>query len=149
MVRARDRRGRYIFVDRTPKDIFGPQRVPHTNFFDHYIGSTSRRGRESAPHPELQTSQIVEQREEQLQEETEQHISPSIDQEVDPETIHQFLNKATSPVLCQVDLETVVDNFEKNLVKEPSGSSWDTTPAASTIKFFGGMADHEVHRRDF
>ena len=41
----------------------------------------------------------------------------------------------------------VVDNFEQNLVEEPSKSEWDTTPVASTIKFFGGMEDHEAHRR--
>ena len=47
-----------------------------------------------------------------LQEETEQHISPVIDQEVVPKAIHQFLNKETNLVLCQVDLGIVVDNFE-------------------------------------
>lgn len=35
------------------------------------------------------------------------------------------------------------------MVEEPSESDWDTTPAASVIKFFGGMEDHEAHRRAF
>ena len=55
-----------------------------------------------------------------MQEEIEQHISLAIDQEVNPEAIHQFLNKVTYPVMCQSDLEIVVDNFKQNLVNEPS-----------------------------
>ena len=84
-----------------------------------------------------------------MQEETEQHISPTIDQEVDPEAIHQFLNKETNLVLCQVDLGTVAENFEQNLVEEPSEFDWDTTSTTSTIKLFGGMVDHQAHRRYF
>ena len=38
------------------------------------------------------------------------------------------------------------DNFVPNPVNEPSESDWDTTPVASTIKFFGGMGDEERRR---
>ena len=38
------------------------------------------------------------------------------------------------------------DNFFPNPLDEPLESDWDTTPAASTIKFFGGMED-EGRRR--
>ena len=62
----------------------------------------------------------MEQQEEQLQEETKQHISPTIDQELDPKVIYQFLNQETNPVLCQVDLGIIADNFEQNLVEEAS-----------------------------
>ena len=78
----------------------------------------------------------MEQQEEQLQEETEQHISPTIDQEDDSKAIHQLLNKTIDPILCQVDLGIVTDNFEQNLVQETSKYVWDTTPTTSTIKFF-------------
>ena len=61
MVRARDRKGRYTYVDKTSKDIFGPQIIPQINSIDRYIGSSSRRGREVASQPERETSQIVEQ----------------------------------------------------------------------------------------
>ena len=91
----------------------------------------------------------MEQQRKQLYEEAKQDISHVIDQVADHKAIHQFLNQTTDPVLCQVDLGTVADNFEQNLVEEPSESDWDTTPAASTIKFFGGMADQEAHRRAF
>ena len=84
-----------------------------------------------------------------MHEETKHYISPSIDQEDDLEAIHQFLNQATNPVPCQVDLGIVADNFEHNLVEGPSESDWDTTLATSVIKFFGGMEDHGAHRRDF
>ena len=82
-----------------------------------------------------------------LQEETEQHINPAGDQEVDPEAIHRFLDKATDPVLCQIDPETIADNFEQNLIQQPSESSWDTTPTASAIQFFGGMADERTKKK--
>ena len=42
---------------------------------------------------------------------------------------------------------TVVDNFRSAIVKEPLDSDWDTTPAASMIKFFGGMVDEDRRRR--
>ena len=45
MVRGRDSKGRYISVDKTPKNIFGPQQVLHINFADCYIGRTSRKGK--------------------------------------------------------------------------------------------------------
>jgi hypothetical protein len=61
MVRVRDRKCRYTFVDKTPKDIIGRQKIPQINFVDQYIGSSSRRGREVASQPERETSQIVEQ----------------------------------------------------------------------------------------
>jgi hypothetical protein len=35
------------------------------------------------------------------------------------------------------------------LVEEPSKYDWDTTPTTSTIEFFGGIVDHEAHRRAF
>ena len=43
----------------------------------------------------------------------------------------------------------VANNFEQNLVEEPSESNWDNTPTTSSIKFFGGMEDQEAHRRFF
>ena len=48
MARARDRRGRYIYVDKNPKDIFGPWWVPQINYVDCFIESSSQRGREVA-----------------------------------------------------------------------------------------------------
>ena len=42
MVRARDVKGRYISIKKTPKDIFGPRKIPHINSYDRYIGSSSR-----------------------------------------------------------------------------------------------------------
>ena len=43
---------------------------------------------------------------------------------------------------------TAGDNFEQeNQVREPSSSStWDTSPEASTINFFGGMVDVQNYR---
>ena len=120
MVRVRDWKCRHTFVDKTPKYIFGPQRIPQINFDDQYTGSSSRRRREVASQPEPETSQIVEQQRKQLQEEAKQDIIPITDQEADPKAIHPFLNQTTDPVLCQVDLETIADNFEQNLVEEPS-----------------------------
>lgn len=63
------------------------------------------------------------------------------------EVVHQFLNQATDTVLQPVEAETLVYNFRENTIKDPSYSSWDTTLAASTIKFFGGMANKERRRR--
>jgi hypothetical protein len=65
---------------------------------------------------------------------------------VNPKEIHQFLNKATDSVLQPFVAETIADNFGTNAIEEPSNSGWDTTPAASAIKFFGGMADEERRR---
>ena len=42
MVRVRDIKGRYISVDKNPKDIFGSRKVHYINFDDRYIGSPSR-----------------------------------------------------------------------------------------------------------
>jgi len=39
------------------------------------------------------------------------------------------------------------DNFAPDQTDEPSESDWDTTPAASTIKFFVGIANEERRRR--
>jgi hypothetical protein len=39
--------------------------------------------------------------------------------------------------------EELGDNFAPNQTDEPLESDWDTTLAASTIKFFRGMADEE------
>ena len=60
MVRARDRKGRYTYVDKTPKDIFGPQIIPQINSIDRHTGSSSRRGRESTSQPQPKTSQTME-----------------------------------------------------------------------------------------
>ena len=68
MVRARDRKCRYTFVDKIPKDIFGPQRIPQIKFVDRYLGSSSRRGREAASQPEHETSQTMEQQRERERE---------------------------------------------------------------------------------
>ena len=45
MVGARDRKGRYTSFDKTPKEIFGPQRIHQINYVDQYTGISSRRGR--------------------------------------------------------------------------------------------------------
>ena len=66
MVRARDRKGRYIFVDKTPKYIIGPWRVPQINYVDRYTWKSSRRGREATSQPKLETSQTMEQQRKQL-----------------------------------------------------------------------------------
>jgi hypothetical protein len=42
MVRARDIKGRYIPVNKNPKDIFGPRKVHHINYVDRYTSSPSR-----------------------------------------------------------------------------------------------------------
>ena len=84
-----------------------------------------------------------------MQEEAKQDIILVIYQEANPKSIHQFLNQTTNLVLSQVVLGIVADNFEHSLVKEPSKYDWDSTPVASSIKFFGGMVDQEEHRRSF
>ena len=40
-------------------------------------------------------------------------------------------------------LEELGDNLVPNQVDKPSEYDWDTTPTASTIKFFRGMVDEE------
>jgi hypothetical protein len=76
-------------------------------------------------------------------------VDPILNEGVDPKTIHQFLNNQeervlspTEPVAEDISIE-VGDNFVPNPMNEPSKSDWDTTPATSTIKFFGGMVDEE------
>jgi hypothetical protein len=54
--------------------------------------------------------------------------------------------QGNKPVLQPVKVEALVDNFRTNIIEDPSDSDWDTTPATSAIKFFGGMADHERRR---
>lgn len=39
--------------------------------------------------------------------------------------------------------EELVEKFSSNQIDEPLESDRDTTPAASTIKFLGGMLDEE------
>ena len=149
MVRSRDMKGIYISIDKTPKDIFRPRRVPKINYVDGYTCNSSRRGREATSQPKIEISKTMDQQGKNLKEETKQDIRFVIDQEADPKPIHQFFNQTTDLVLCQVKLGMVVDSFGQNLVEEPSESDRDTTPTTSSINFFGGMADHEAHRRAF
>jgi hypothetical protein len=79
----------------------------------------------------------------QQEEEDFEPIDPATSQEVSSEFVHQLLNQATNTVLQLVEVGIVVDNFGSGTAKEPSDSGWDTTPAASAIKFFGGMADKD------
>ena len=85
----------------------------------------------------------VEKSEKQQEEEDSEPINPATDEEVSPEVLHQLQNQATNIVLQPVEAGIMVDNFGSDIAKEPSGSSWDTTPAASAIKFFEGMADED------
>jgi hypothetical protein len=89
----------------------------------------------------------VEKPERHQEEYNSEPIDPATNQEVSPRAVHQLLNQATDMVLQPVEAGTVVDNFDSTTVKEPSNSSWDTTPATSTIKFFGGMADEDRRQR--
>jgi hypothetical protein len=81
-------------------------------------------------------------------------VDPILNQEADPECIQQFLSNQEDGVLEPVAdspvediLEVLGDNFTPNQTNEPSESHWDTTPRASTIRFFGGMAEEEWRRR--
>ena len=144
MVRARDVKGRYISIKKTPKDIFGSRKIPHINFVNRYIGSSSRVANISTCwKPKTPQPTTTEKPEKKQEEETSKPIDPATNQEVSLEVVHQFLNQGTNTVLQPVEARTEVDNFRTNIVKEPSDSSWDTTPAASAIKFFVGMADEE------
>lgn len=84
MVRGRDSKGRYISVDKTPRNIFRPQQVLHINYVDRYIGTTSRKGKAITywQPKDLQSTTTVEElqaEEPLLQEEIEQHINPAGD----------------------------------------------------------------------
>ena len=76
-------------------------------------------------------------------------VDPILKQEADLERIQQFLSNQEGVLEPVVDsptkeiLEVLGDNFTPNQIDEPSGSDWDTTPRASTIRFFRGMADEE------
>ena len=144
MVRARDVKGRYISINKNPEDIFCLRKIPHINYVDHYIGSSSRVAKVSTCwQSKLHQPAIVENPKKKQEEATSEPIDPTTNQEVNLEVVHQFLNQATNTVLQPVEAGIVVDNFIENIVKDPSDSGWDTTPTASDIKFLGGMADEE------
>ena len=85
----------------------------------------------------------MEKSEKKREEEDSELINPATNQEVGLEVVHQLQNQATNTILQPVEAGIVVDNFGSDTAKEPSDSGWDTTPAASAIKFFGGMADKD------
>ena len=144
MVRTRDARGRYVSVKKIPKDLFGPRKVPHINSIDRYSRSLSRVAKISTCwQPKTPQLATLEKPEKQQEEEDSEPIDPATNQEVSPEVVHQLLNQATDTILQPVEAGTVVDNFGSDIAKEPLDSGWDTTPAASAIKFFGGMADED------
>ena len=77
-----------------------------------------------------------------------------LNQGTDPECIRQFFNnqeervmELAKDILVEDISEELGDNFVPNQTDEPSESDWDTTPVASTIKFFKGMANEERRRR--
>ena len=74
--------------------------------------------------------------------------------EADPKSIRQIFDNQEEGVLelvadnpAEEIPEVLGDNFSPNQTDEPSGSDWDTTPRASTIRIFRGMADKERRRR--
>ena len=147
MVRPRDRKGRFISEEKIPVGIFRPKHVPHINTSDLYTGITSRWGNVGSEWRSKEPSSppIVEQK-------LKRHMSvdPILNQGGDPECIQQFLNNQKERVLepakdipTEDISEELGDNFLPNQVDEPSESNWDTTPAASTIKFFRGMVVKE------
>ena len=101
---------------------------------------------------------IVEQKAKQ-----HMNLDPILNQGVNIENIYQFLNNQEERVLApakDILAEDILeefaaddipkelgDNFVPNQADEPSESDWDTTPTASAIKFFRGMADEERRRR--
>ena len=81
--------------------------------------------------------------------------NPILNQEADPECIHKFLSNQEEGVLEPVadssaeDIPEVLgDNFTPNQTNKPSESDWDSTPRASAIIFFGGMANEEKGEED-
>ena len=73
-----------------------------------------------------------------------------LNQGADPKCIRQFLNNREESVLelakyipAENISEELGDNFVPKQADEPSESDWDTTPAASATKFYGGMAYEE------
>ena len=151
MVRPRDSRGRVI--GKFPVGIFGPKHIPHINTYDRYTRSTSRQGRAGSKRKSKGSSSppMVEQRGRQYM-----SADPVLNQEADPESIRQILSNQEEGVLepvadspAEETPEVLLDNLTPNQTDEPSGSDWDTTPRASAIKFFGGMADEERRRRGF
>ena len=144
MVRARDVRGRYISVKKIPKDIFGPRKVLHINSTDSYTRSSSRVAKISTCwQPKTPQLATMEKPKKQQEEEDSEPIDPTTNQEVSLKVFHQLQNQATNTVLQPIEAGIMVDNFGLDTAKEPSDSGWDTTPAASTIKFFGGMVDED------
>ena len=83
MVRARDVKGRYISIKKTPKDIFGLRKIPDINSANRYTRSSSRVAKISTfwkpKTPQLAT---VEKPEKQQEEETLELIDPTTNQEV-------------------------------------------------------------------
>ena len=145
MVRPRDSKGR--FIGKFSVGIFGPKHIPHINTFDCYTRSTSRQRRSGSEMKSKETSSspIVEQKGRQYM-----SVDLVLNQGDDPECIRQFLSNREEGVLEPVadipskDIpEALGDNFTPNQIDEPSEFDWDTTPVASTIKFFRGMEDEE------
>ena len=144
MVRTRDTKGRYVSVKKIPKDLFGPKKVPYINSVDCYSGSSSRASKISTCwQPKTHQLATMEKPEKQQEEEDYESINPATNQEVSPEVVHQLHNQATNSILQPVESRIVVDNFGLDTTKEPSNSSWDTTPATLAIKFFRGMDDED------
>ena len=83
---------------------------------------------------ETSSSPIVEQKGRQYM-----SVDPVLNQGADPELVVD--------IPAEYILEELGENFTPNQIDEPSESDWDTTPKASTIKFFRGMADEEWRRR--
>ena len=145
MVRARDARGRYVSVKKIPKDLFGPRKVAHINSTECYSRSSSRVAKISTCwQPKIPQLATVEKPERQQEEEDSKPINPATSQEVSSELVHQLQNQAIDTVLQPVEAGIVVDNFGSDTAKESSDSSWDTTLAASTINFFGGVVDDDL-----
>jgi len=149
MVRPRDSRGR--FIGKFLVGIFGPKHIPHINTSDHYTGSTSRQGRAGSEGKSKGSSSppTVEQRGRQYM-----STDPVLNQEVDPKSIRQILSNQEEGMLEPVAdspaeeiPEVLGDNFTPNQIDNPSGSDWDTTPRASVIRIFRGMANEERRRR--
>ena len=145
MVRTRDAGGRYVSVKKIPKYLFGPRKVPHINSVDRYLGRSLRVAKISTYwQPKTPQLATVEKLEKQQEEKDSEPIDPTTNQEVSPKAIHQLQNQATNTILQPVEAGIVVDNFGSDTAKESSDSSWDTTLAASTINFFGGVVDDDL-----
>ena len=140
MVRPRDSKGRFISEGKFLVGIFRAKHVPHINTSDCYTGSASRRGNTGNKwrYKEPSSPPTVEQKGKQYM-----SVDLVLNQGADPECTLQFLSNQEERVLEPVAyipaediLEEFGDNFAPNQKDEPSESYWDTTPVASTIKFF-------------